>query len=75
MNLAGQKRAAPGHVVLRVIEYQVNGGEVIRLLTDLLDHEAYRQQSSRPSTAKDGVRREVARCEWSCCLEVQMLKT
>jgi hypothetical protein len=37
MNLAGQKRAAPGHVVLRVIEYQVDGGEVIRLLTDLLD--------------------------------------
>src|SRR5256886_1485972 len=35
MNLAGQKRAAPGHVVLRVIEYQVGGGEVIRLLTDL----------------------------------------
>src|ERR1017187_9298349 len=37
MNLAGQKRAAPGHVVLRVIEYQVDGGEVIRLLTELLD--------------------------------------
>ena len=41
MNLAGQRRAAPGHVVLRVIEYQVNGGEVIRLLTDLLDPGAY----------------------------------
>lgn len=37
MNRAGQKGAAPGHVVLRVIEYQVSGGEVIRLLTDLLD--------------------------------------
>ena len=37
MNRAGQKRAAPGHVVLRVIEYQVSGGEVIRLLTSLLD--------------------------------------
>ncbi|MFF3468457.1 hypothetical protein [Streptomyces sp. NPDC002619] len=37
MNLAGQKRAAPGHVVLRVVEYRVDGGEVIRLLTDLLD--------------------------------------
>jgi hypothetical protein len=24
-----------------VIEYQVDGGEVIRLLTDLLDHDAY----------------------------------
>jgi hypothetical protein len=41
MNLAGQKRAAPGHVVLRVIEYQVDGGEVIRLLTDLLDPGQY----------------------------------
>lgn len=37
VNLAGQKRAAPGHVILRVIEYQVDGGEVTRLLTDLLD--------------------------------------
>ena len=41
MNLAGQKRAAPGHVVLRVIEYHVDDGEVIRLLTDLPGHEAY----------------------------------
>ncbi|MGR8010106.1 IS4 family transposase [Streptomyces hypolithicus] len=41
MNLAGQKRAAPGHVVVRVIEYRVDGGEVIRLLTDLLDPEQY----------------------------------
>jgi hypothetical protein len=41
MNLAGQTRAAPRHVVLRAIEYQVDGGEVIQLLTDLLDHDAY----------------------------------
>ncbi|WP_433192182.1 IS4 family transposase [Nocardia sp. CA-107356] len=41
MNLAGQKRAAPGHVVLRVVEYRVGAGEVIRLLTDLLDPDAY----------------------------------
>ncbi|MFF3469369.1 IS4 family transposase [Streptomyces sp. NPDC001984] len=41
MNLAGQKRAAPGHVVLRVVEYRVDGGEVIRLLTDLLDPGQY----------------------------------
>jgi len=41
MNRAGQKGAAPGHVVLRVIEYRVDGGEVIRLLTDLLDPDAY----------------------------------
>ena len=41
MNRAGQKGAAPGHVVLRVVEYRVDGGEVIRLLTDLLDPERY----------------------------------
>jgi hypothetical protein len=41
MNLAGQKRAAPGHVVLRVIEYQAGAGEVIRLLTDLPGPEGY----------------------------------
>jgi Transposase DDE domain len=41
MNLAGQKRAAPGHVVLRVVEYRVDAGEVIRLLTDLLDPDDY----------------------------------
>ena len=56
MNLAGQKRAAPGHVVLRVIEYQVDGGEVIRLLTDLLDPGHFRLPSSRSSTAKGGRR-------------------
>jgi hypothetical protein len=41
MNRAGQKGAAPGHVVLRVIEYRGDGREVIRLLTDLLDPDAY----------------------------------
>jgi len=41
MNLAGEKWAAPGHVVVRVIEYQADGGEVIRLLTDLLGPAAY----------------------------------
>jgi len=41
MNLAGQKRAAPGHVVLRVIEYKADGGEVIRLLTGLFDPRPY----------------------------------
>ena len=41
MNLAGQKRAAPGHAVLRVIEYQAGGGDVIRLLTDLPGPGAY----------------------------------
>ena len=34
MNLAGQKGAHPGGVLVRVIEYRVDGGEVVRLLTD-----------------------------------------
>ncbi|WP_238598230.1 IS4 family transposase [Saccharothrix sp. ALI-22-I] len=37
MNLAGQKGAHPGGVLVRVIEYQVDEGGIIRLLTDLLD--------------------------------------
>jgi len=41
MNLAGQKGAHPGGVVVRVIEYRVDGGEVIKLLTDLLDPVAF----------------------------------
>ncbi|WP_405754120.1 IS4 family transposase [Streptomyces sp. NBC_00073] len=41
MNLAGQKGAHPGGVLVRVIEYRVNGGEVVRLLTDLLDPVEY----------------------------------
>lgn len=41
MNLAGQKGAHPGGVLVRVIEYQVDGGEVIRLLTDLFDTVTY----------------------------------
>jgi hypothetical protein len=41
MNLAGQKGSHPGGVLVRVIEYRVNGGEVIRLLTDLLDPVAF----------------------------------
>jgi hypothetical protein len=41
MNLAGQKGAHPGGVVVRVIEYRVDGGEVIRLLTDLTDPAAF----------------------------------
>ena len=41
MNLAGQKGAHPGGVVVRVIEYRVDGGEVIRLLTDLMDPAAF----------------------------------
>jgi hypothetical protein len=41
MNLAGQKGAHPGGVVVRVIEYRVDGGEVIRLLTDLMDPVAF----------------------------------
>jgi Insertion element 4 transposase N-terminal/Transposase DDE domain len=41
MNLAGQKGAHPGGVLVRVIEYRVNGGEVVRLLTSLLDPAAF----------------------------------
>ena len=41
MNLAGQKGAHPGGVVVRVIEYRAGGGEVIRLLTDLMDPVAF----------------------------------
>ena len=41
MNLAGQKGAHPGGVVVRVIEYRIDGGEVIRLLTGLLDPAAF----------------------------------
>ena len=37
MNLAGQKGAHPGGVLVRVIEYRVDGGEVVRLLTGLTD--------------------------------------
>ncbi|MCX4510171.1 IS4 family transposase [Streptomyces sp. NBC_01619] len=37
MNLAGQRRSHPGGVTVRVIDYQVDGGETVRLLTDLLD--------------------------------------
>jgi hypothetical protein len=41
MNLAGQKGAHPGGVLVRVIEYRVDSGEVVRLLTDLIDPIAY----------------------------------
>jgi hypothetical protein len=41
MNLAGQKGAHPGGVLVRAIEYRVDGGEVVRLLTDLADPVAY----------------------------------
>ncbi len=37
MNLAGQKGAHPGGVLVRVVEYRVDGGEVVRLLNDLSD--------------------------------------
>ena len=41
MNLAGQKGAHPGGVVVRVIDYRVDDGETVRLPTDLLDPDAY----------------------------------
>ena len=54
MNLAGQKGAHPGGVLVRVIEYRVDGGEVIRLLTDLTDPVAFPPGSSPPSTVSAG---------------------
>jgi hypothetical protein len=44
MNLAGQRRSRPGGVTARVIDYQVDGGETVRLLTDLLDRAAWPAQ-------------------------------
>ncbi|MGW7824738.1 IS4 family transposase [Streptomyces puniciscabiei] len=44
MNLGGQKGDHPGGVLVRVIEYRVDGGEVIRLLTDLFDTDTYPAQ-------------------------------
>jgi len=41
MNPAGQKGAHPGGVLVRVIEYRVDGGEVVRLLTGLTDPVAF----------------------------------
>lgn len=41
MNPAGQKGAHPGGAPVRVIEYRVGGGAVVRLLTDLLDLVAF----------------------------------
>jgi hypothetical protein len=69
MNLAGQKGAHRGGVVVRVIEYRVGGGEVIRLLTDLTDpaafpaaelaalyHERWESEMVFPQLAKRAVR-------------------
>ncbi|MFF7986936.1 IS4 family transposase [Streptomyces sp. NPDC007901] len=41
ISLAGQRASHPGGVTVRVVEYRVDGGEVVRLLTDLLDPDAY----------------------------------
>jgi hypothetical protein len=41
MNLAGCKGSHPGGVLVRVIEYRVDGGEVVRLLTGLTDPVAF----------------------------------
>ena len=41
MNLAGQKGARPGGVLVRVVEYRAGGGEVVRLLTSLTDPAAF----------------------------------
>ena len=54
MNLAGQKGAHPGGVLVRVIEYRVDGGEVIRLLTDLTTPRPSPLVSFPPSTISAG---------------------
>ncbi|MFD9863009.1 IS4 family transposase [Streptomyces alboflavus] len=41
MSLGGQRASHPGGVTVRVVEYRIDGGELIRLLTDLLDVDAY----------------------------------
>jgi len=41
MSPGGQRASHPGGVTVRVIEYRVDGGEVIRLLTDLTGWRAY----------------------------------
>ncbi|MGP4105236.1 hypothetical protein [Nonomuraea sp. KM90] len=41
MSLAGQRASHPGGVTVRVVEYRVDGGEVVRLLTDLLNVDVY----------------------------------
>jgi IS4 transposase len=52
-------------VVVRVIEYQVDGGETIRLLTDLLD----------PETAPAGELAELYHQRWEAELSNRQIKT
>ena len=62
MNLAGQKGAHPGGVLVRVIEYRVDGGEVVRLLTDLLDPAVFPAgRAGRPLSSSAGKARSAFR--------------
>ena len=65
MNLAGQKGAHPGGVLVRVIEYRVDGGEVVRLLTDLMDPVAFPAGELAALYHQRWVRHEVAWSEWN----------
>ena len=73
MNLAGQKGAHPGGVLVRVIEYRVDGGEVIRLLTDLLDPVAFPARELAALYHERWVRHEVAWSERSSQKEDRLM--
>ena len=70
-------------LAVRIIEAEVtvtgaDGSGVRRQLPadhHLVDHRRYPAAPWSGSITSGGVRREVARCEWSCCLEVQLLRT
>ena len=73
MNLAGQKGAHPGGVLVRVIEYRVDGGEVIRLLTDLMDPAAFPAGELAALYHQRWVRHEVAWSEWNSQKEDRLM--
>jgi hypothetical protein len=73
MNLAGQKGAHPGGVLVRVIEYRVDGGEVVRLLTDLMDPVAFPAGELAALYHQRWVRHEVAWSERSSQKEDRLM--
>ena len=73
MNLAGQKGAHPGGVPVRVIEYRVDGGEVVRLLTDLMDPVAFPAGELAALYHQRWVRHEVAWSERSSQKEDRLM--
>ena len=73
MNLAGQKGAHPGGVIVRVIEYRVDDGEVVRLLTDLMDPVAFPAGELAALYHQRWVRHEVAWSEWNSRKEDRLM--